>query len=130
MKDGLYKDLTYKVIGAGMNVHNTLGPGFLEKVYQKALEKELADQNINFAAQSSHTVQYKNISVGIYRSDLTIENVIIVEIKAVSDVDLNLAAAQLISYLSATKYMVGLLINFGKEKLEYKRIILPKKLQQ
>ncbi|EKD56621.1 MAG: hypothetical protein ACD_58C00132G0008 [uncultured bacterium] len=129
MEDGLYNDLTYQIIGVSMKVHTTLGPGFTENIYQKALEKELFDNKLDFFTQKVHKVIYKNIEVGTYRSDLFIANKIIVELKAVAELDLHLAGAQLISYLAATKSKVGLIFNFGQRKLEYKRIILPKKLQ-
>jgi len=95
-------------IKAFYNVYNQLGYGFLEKVYQNALEQELFYRKVGFSSQTSYIVKYKNKKAGIYRPDLTAENIIIIEIKAVSDLNLNLAAAQLISYLSATKYKVGL----------------------
>ena len=117
MQDGLYKDLTYKIIGAAMEVHNTLGPGFLEKVYQNALEQELFYRKVGFSSQTSYIVKYKNKKAGIYRPDLTAENIIIIEIKAVSDLNLNLAAAQLISYLSATKIQGGIINKFWPEEI-------------
>jgi GxxExxY protein len=103
-----------------MRVHSTLGAGFLESVYQKALEHELQRAGISFEAQKELKVIYDSITVGEFAADLLVENELIVELKAVSA----LATAhevQTVNYLVATGIDVGLLINFGTERLESKK---------
>ena len=105
-------DLTYKVIGCAYKVHNVLGPGFLEKVYENALTIELKKLDIRPRQQEKLPVLYEGEPVGVYYPDLWIENQLIVEIKAI----LTLAPEhemQLIHYLAATSIDDGLLINFG-----------------
>ena len=123
MKDDLlYKELTYAVIGAAMEVHNVLGSGFLEAVYQKALARELELRRISFMEQVKLPVTYKDLFVGEYFADYTIDGKLIVEIKAVSK--LNRAhQAQAMHYLASTGYRLALLINFGANSLEHRRVI-------
>ena len=105
-------DLTYEVIGSAYKVHNVLGPGFLEKVYENALILELKKLNIHARQQMKLPVLYEGQRVGLYFPDLWIENQLIIEIKA----SLNLAVEhemQLVHYLTATGIDDGLLINFG-----------------
>jgi GxxExxY protein len=120
----LYKDLTEKVIGAAMEVHKTLGSGFLEYVYQEALCYELKLRKIPFESQKELDIRYKDFLMSKkYTPDLLIEDSVIVEIKAnsgLTDID----EAQLINYLKASNKRVGLLINFGMRSLEFKRRIL------
>jgi GxxExxY protein len=119
MVDFKFKDLSEKVIMAFYNVYNTLGYGFLEKVYENALLIELTKIGIAATAQSPIQVLYDSKVVGEYFADIMVENCIIVEIKAAK----NLAAeheAQLLNYLKATNIEVGLLVNFGP-KPEVKR---------
>jgi len=113
-------DLAGKVIGLAMKVHSTLGAGFLESVYQKALEHELQKAGIHFEAQKELKVIYDGIPVGEFAADLLVANELIVELKAVSA----LASAhelQTVNYLVATGIDIGLLINFGTERLEFKK---------
>jgi GxxExxY protein len=113
-------DLSGKVIGLAMKVHSTLGAGFLESIYQKALAHELQKANIRFESEKSLTVLYDGILIGEFVADLLVENELIVELKAVQ----NLATAhevQTVNYLVATGKDVGLLINFGGESLEFKK---------
>ena len=119
---------TKQIIGIAMEVHKTLGFGFLEPVYQKAMEIELSDKKIFYKAQSPINVRYKNRDVGYYVPDLIVGN-IIVELKAQETVNLDQIQAQVINYLVATKLPVGLYINFGKPRLEFKRFIIPSKFQ-
>ena len=119
----LHKELSYNLIGAAMEVHKILGPGFLEKTYQRACEAELKIQRINFVAQKKIKIFYRNIDLGFQVLDLVIDNKIIVELKSVSEI-LPIHQAQLISYLKATDYELGILINFGSKSLQYKRIAL------
>jgi GxxExxY protein len=125
----IYNEITQKIIGAAMEVHNHLGYGFLEQVYQKAMEEELKLRNIPFLSQNPVKVFYKEKEIAVYVPDLIIENKIIVEIKALEIVNYEHIQTQIINYLVATKKDVGLYLNFGKEKLDFKRYILPKKFQ-
>ncbi len=119
----LYKDLTYRIIGAAMEVHNELGNGFLEYVYEEALCYELRLQRIPFQKQVEIDIYYKDHLIPKkYRADLVVDGKVIVEIKATSGLT-KVDEAQLMHYLKATKYRIGLLFNFGKEKLEERRII-------
>ena len=118
----LYENLTYTVIGAAMEVHNVLGGGFLEIVYQRALVKEFSLRKISFVEQMKLPVSYKGSLVGEYFADFLVEDKLIVEIKAVSK--LNRAhQAQTMHYLAATGYHLALLLNFGARSLEHRRII-------
>ena len=108
-----------------MEVHKILGPGFLEKTYQRAYEKELKIQEIPPVGQKKIKILYKGIDLGFQVLDLVIDDKIIIEIKAVSEI-LQIHKAQLISYLKATDYQLGILINFGAKGLQYKRIVLSK----
>jgi len=119
----LYKDETYNIVGAAMEVHRTLGSGFLESVYQEALELELKVRKILYVAQSEIVISYKNQLLSkAFIADLYCYDAIIVELKAVSAIS-PVHEAQLINYLKATKCKLGLLINFGADSLEYKRFL-------
>jgi GxxExxY protein len=120
----LYQDETYKIIGAAMEVHKALGCGFLEPVYQEALEKEFVLQELPFAREVALPIYYKNqLLQKTYIVDFICFEKIIVELKALSGLSKE-NYAQVLNYLKATNYKLGLLINFGKQSLEYKRIIL------
>jgi GxxExxY protein len=121
----LHKELLYRLVGAAMDVHKILGPGFLEGTYQKAYEKELGIQKITFISQKRIKIFYKGIDLGFQVLDLIVDNKIIIEIKAVSEI-LPIHQAQLISYLKATEYELGILINFGAKSLQYKRLVFTK----
>jgi GxxExxY protein len=116
----LFADLTYKIIGAALEVHKVLGPGFLEAVYEAALAVELQSLGLQFERQKVMDVYYKGMIIGQYKADLVIEGKVIVELKAqksLTPVD----EAQLINYLKATGLQVGLLFNFGAKSLEQVR---------
>jgi GxxExxY protein len=122
--DFIYADETYKIIGAGMTVHNELGRGFLEAVYQEALAKEFALQDISYEKEKHIQIFYKGQELSkYYIADFVCYDKIIVEIKAVSSL-LPEHTAQVLNYLKATKQKIGLLLNFGASKLEYERLIL------
>ena len=125
MDSFLYKDETYAIHGALFEVYRVLGCGFLEAVYQKALEVELAQRNIPFASQVDIDVEYKGMKLEqTYRADLVCYDKIILELKAVQHL-LPEHEAQLQNYLRATKMRVGLLVNFGHyPKVEIKRIAI------
>jgi GxxExxY protein len=122
MTELLEKELSYVIIGAAMEVHKCLGPGFLENVYQKALEKEFSLRAIPFESQKRLPVSYKGELVGDYEADFLIDGKIILEIKAVSDLHPR-HEAQAINYLAATGLHLAIVINFGASSLEYKRVI-------
>ena len=124
-----YDQFTNKIIRSAIEVHTELGCGFLETVYQKALEKEFVLQNIPALAQSPVDVFYKNEKLSVYVPDFIVWD-IIVEVKALEIVNYEQVQMQIINYLVATKKLVGLLLNFGKSKLEIKRYILPRKFQK
>ncbi len=124
-KELIYKDETYQIIGAAFEVYNQLGPGFLEPVYQEALQIELKERSIPFEAQKSIFIYYKGNKLDKeYQADFVCYDKIIVEIKAVEELG-SAYEAQLLNYLKATKINLGLLINFGQiNKLQWKRMIL------
>jgi GxxExxY protein len=120
--------ISYKVIGACMEVHSKLGPGFPEEYYQNALDYEFRLREISFETQKAVEVFYKDISVGLNYLDFLIDEKLILEIKSIKIIT-NIEIFQVIKYLAATGLDLALLVNFGKESLEYKRIFPPKKIQ-
>ena len=121
--DIIYKDESYKIIGAAMAVHNELGLGFLEAVYQEALEKEFCLQSIPYKREVPLPIYYKSeVLSKIYIADFVCYDKIIVELKAISSLSSE-HKAQVINYLKAAKFELGLLINFGECKLKYERLI-------
>jgi GxxExxY protein len=115
-------NLSRQVIGCAIEVSNTLGPGFFEKVYEKALCVELEKSGICFQCQRSVVVTYKGSLVGEYVTDIIVEEKLLLELKAVSTL-CSEHEAQLMNYLKATGLSVGLLLNFGKPKLGIKRMV-------
>ena len=114
---------TYKILGAAMEVHNHLGPGFLETVYQEALAIELSERAIPFQREVWLTVSYKGQQLRAqYRADFVCYDDVIVEVKAVETLTPR-HAAQLLNYLKATGKRRGLLLNFGAQRLQYRRIV-------
>ena len=122
MVELLYKELTFAVIGAAMEVHKILGPGFLEAVYQSALARELILRGIPLEQQVRLPVSYKGVIVGEYIADFIIDGKLIVEIKAVSNFN-SQHQAQAMHYLAATGCRLALLLNFGTGSLEHRRVI-------
>jgi GxxExxY protein len=122
MAELLYKELAFAIIGAAMEVHRILGPGFLEAVYQKALAHELCLRNIPFDQQVRLSVSYKDVLMGEYVADFVVENKIIIEIKSVSKLNPS-HHAQALNYLAVTGYRLTLLLNFGAGSLEQRRVI-------
>ncbi len=117
--------LTYSVIGCAMAVHNKLGPGFQEIIYQRSLAIELERKRIPFIRELSHPVYYDGIEVGERRADFVIEEKLALEIKAVVELnDVHLAQAK--NYVVVYDYPRGLLINFGSKSLTYKLLFNPK----
>lgn len=120
---GALNELTEKVIGCAFAVSNTLGCGFLEKVYENALTLELLKSGLDVIQQQPMNVLYNGVVVGEYFADIMVEKVLIVEIKALSALT-DAHKAQIINYLKATGLKLGLLINFGRPKVEIKRAAL------
>jgi len=116
-----YEDLTYKIIGCAIEVHNHLGNGFQEVVYQRALAIEMRLQGIDFIREQEMQLQYKGHNIGTRRVDFFVEDKIMVEIKALINLE-DVHLAQAMNYLEAYNLEVGLLINFGARSLEYKRV--------
>lgn len=120
-----YDDITYKINGCAMKVHNTLGNGFQEVIYQRCLAIELDKAGLNFARELEQDIFYEGIHVGTRRSDFIVENDIIVELKALINLeDVHLAQAK--NYLVAYDKPIGLLINFGSLSLQFKKVFNPK----
>jgi len=117
-----YKELTGKIIGAAMEVHNTLGCGFLESVYEEALAVEFHLRDIKFERQRSLDVFYKDIKVKQFICDFLIEGSVLVELKVIKELA-SIETAQVLNYLKATNLKLGLLLNFGSGSLQYKRVI-------
>ena len=117
----LYSDLTEKIIGCAFDVQNELGAGFLESVYEKAMVVALTEARVPVQSQVPINVDFRGKSVGLFYADLLVAERVIVELKTVSELAQQ-HRAQLINYLNATGIPVGLLINFGNPKLEYRRL--------
>jgi GxxExxY protein len=114
--------LTYQIIGAAMAVHNTLGPGLKEEVYEGALQVELNQRGITVERQFPLSVDYASEQIATFYLDLFVENQVVVEVKAFSHQLTNDELAQVINYLKAANAPVGLLFNFGRRKLQYRRV--------
>jgi GxxExxY protein len=122
MTEILFKDLSYTVVGAAMEVHRVLGSGFLEAVYETALAHELSLRGIRFERQKRLPVAYKDQLVGEYIADVVVEDQIILEIKAVSKL-IPAHEVQAHNYLAATGLRLAILLNFGAASLQQKRIV-------
>jgi len=118
----ILKNVSYEVMAAAFEVQNTLGSGFLEKVYENALAIELSRRGIRSEVQKEIQVIYKGVPVGSYFADLLVDSQLIIELKA-SESIAKVHEAQILNYLKATGIKLGLLINFGKNRLEYKRFV-------
>lgn len=117
-----HKEITEEIIGAAFEVHRVLGYGFLEKVYQKAMQVELKLRGLKAELEEAIKVVFKGYIVGDYFADLFVAEKVIVELK-VAEKYSSKDEAQLINELKATAIRVGLLINFGREKVEFKRLV-------
>ena len=116
----LHKELSFRIVGAAMEVHRVLGPGFLESVYEQALAHEFELKGIPFQRQALLAVRYKAIIAGEFRADFLVDGNVVVELKAIKGLT-EINEAQLLNYLKGTGYRVGLLLNFGTPSLEHKR---------
>jgi GxxExxY protein len=118
-------ELTYKINGCAMKVHNTLGNGFQEVIYQRCLAIELAQAGLEFVREKEQTIFYEGKDVGTRRADFIVEGKIIVELKALINLeDVHLAQAK--NYVIAYDFPIGLLINFGAVSLQFKKVFNPK----
>jgi GxxExxY protein len=118
-------ELTYKIIGCAMKVHNTMGPGFQEVIYQRCLAIELERARLGFQREQEQTVFYEDIEVGTRRADFIVEDKVVVELKALLNLeDVHIAQAK--NYTVAYDFPLGLLINFGSQSLQYKLMFNPK----
>jgi GxxExxY protein len=116
-----YAELTHKIIGCAMKVHSTLGNGFQEVIYQRALAIEMERQELHFKREMEMAIFYEGINIGTRRVDFFVEDFVMVEIKAVIKLE-DIHLAQAMNYCQAYKLPIGLLINFGAKSLEYKRV--------
>ena len=117
--------LTFKIIGCAMEVHNTSGPGFQELIYQRSLAIELKTAGLSFVREQDQKIYYKGIEVGTRRADFVVENQVVVEIKALVNLE-NVHLAQAKNYVIAYDFSRGLLINFGAQSLQHKLLFNPK----
>lgn len=122
----IHSELTGKIIGCAMEVHKTLGNGFQEVIYQRALEIEMARQGLRFSREHEMDIFYKGVKIGSRRVDFFVEGKIMVELKAVIQLE-DVHLAQAINYLEAYGLEVGLLLNFGSRSLQFKRVMKPAK---
>ena len=118
-------DITYKINGCAMKVHNTLGNGFQEVIYQRCLAIELQKAGLEFEREKEQKIYYENIDVGTRRADFIVESEIIVELKALIELE-NVHLAQAKNYVIAYDKHIGLLINFGSVSLQFKKVYNPK----
>ena|SRR5665213_1267628 len=120
-----YKDITEKIIGGSFEVHKFLGNGFQEVIYQRALAYEFSKSGLSFAREIEQDIYYKDLQepIGTRRADFVVEGKILVELKAIIQLE-DVHLAQALNYLKAYKLEVGLLINFGSKSLTFKRLIL------
>lgn len=120
-----FEDITYKIIGCAMQVHNTLGNGFQEVIYQRCLAIEFEKAGLGFAREVEQSIYYDDIEVGRRRADFIVENKVVLELKALINLeDVHLAQAK--NYVVAYDFEVGLLINFGAKSLQYKKLFNPR----
>ena len=122
-------ELTGKIIGCAMEVHRHLGNGFQEVIYQRALGIEMSLQELEFSREHEMEIFYKGEDIGIRRVDFFVEGKVMVEIKAIIQLE-DVHLAQAINYLEAYKLDIGLLINFGNTSLQFKRVMKPKPKNQ
>lgn len=125
-----HKEITEKVIGASFDVHGFLGNGFQEVIYQRALAFEMSQRDLNFQREIEQDIFYKELRdpIGTRRADFVVEQKVLVEIKAIKELE-DVHLAQALNYLKAYQLEVGLLINFGSKSLTFKRLVLSNNLR-
>ncbi|MFZ5366077.1 MAG: GxxExxY protein [Patescibacteria group bacterium] len=121
MQDNLDNKLSGQIIGSAIKVHKALGSGMVEKIYQRALYLELKKSGLKFEREKRIAIKYNNVIVGYQIVDFVVEGKVLIEVKAVSGLD-EVQIGQVVTYLHATKIPLGLILNFGKSKLEIKRV--------
>ena len=119
----IYRDLSYQIMGAIFEVHKELGPGFLESIYHKALIEEFLRRGMKVETQRTIDLVYKDKKIGVHRLDLVVDGKVVVELKTVERFSIHYKA-QLTSYLKASGYKLGILVNFSKGKVEYQRVLI------
>ena len=117
-----FRSLTDRIIAGAIEVHKELGPGFLESIYEEAFSIELDHQQIPYQRQLPVRIRYQGVAVGLHRVDLIIDKKVVVELKAVKEIN-NAHLATCLSYLKATKLRVGLIINFSEAKTRIRRVM-------
>jgi len=122
VQDATGNHLSYRIIGAAMAVHNAIGPGYKEEIYERALVAELTQLGISARNQYPVEVEHAGAAVGLFYLDVFVEGLVVVEIKAFSHQLTNDELAQIINYLKATGAPLGLLFNFGRRRLQYRRV--------
>ncbi|HEX6845942.1 MAG TPA: GxxExxY protein [Chitinophagaceae bacterium] len=125
----IHSDITSEILNIAFEVHKIIGPGFAESVYHRAMIVECGLRNVETDSEIELPIFYKNVRVGSRRADLLIKKKVIVELKAVVELN-DIHLAQAINYLEAFNLEVGLLLNFGSKSLQYKRLIHPRFLNQ
>ena len=125
-----YEDITYRIIGAAMKVHNALGPGLKEIMYQRALSSAMENAGLSFEEEKAYQVTLDESQIGLLYLDHLVESVVVVEEKSFPHLLTNDEIGQVITYLAVSEAPVGLLLNFGRQKLEYRRILPPKKFAE
>ena len=121
MSEMKYEEITHKIIGCAMKVHSTLGNGFQEVIYQRALAIEMDKQGLGFQREMEMSIFYEGIDIGLRRVDFFVEEIIMLEIKALTKME-DVHLAQAMNYCQAYNLPIGLLINFGAKSLEFKRV--------
>jgi GxxExxY protein len=125
----LHEDITYRIIAAAIHVHNKLGSGFKEEVYDRAMRVALGMQNLGFESQKAVDIYFEDTAVGLFYLDFLVKGKVVVELKALPELTSS-HFGQTITYLTSTGCEVGLLINFGVSKLEWRRVLPPKHVQE
>ena len=123
-----YSEITEKIIGCAMKVHSTLGNGFQEVIYQRALAIELGNARIEFAREVEIPIHYGGEEIGTRRADFLVDGKILVELKALTSLE-DVHLAQTLNYLEAYGLEIGLLVNFGSKRLEFRRVTNERKLK-
>ncbi|MBN1795872.1 MAG: GxxExxY protein [Sedimentisphaerales bacterium] len=124
--DLMHSEITREIIGAAMEVHRTLGSGFLESVYEEALAIEFNLRKVQYERQKNINVIYKGLLAKQFICDFLVDHKVLVELKAIKAIT-GVEEAQLLNYLKATGLELGLLINFGEQSLKYKRLVLQRR---
>jgi GxxExxY protein len=128
--EGPLQQLTYRVIGAAVQAHNAIGPGLKESAYHHALGLELQREGLSYEEEKGVEIYLDGASIGLLYLDLLVEDCVVVEMKASPHMLTDEELAQVITYLGATGLRVGVLVNFGRGRLEYRRVLPPTKLNE